>query len=145
MEHAPFGQAAEKGLRRRRAGLDKTREFVLRFRRSETSNSRELYLSSAWISPDRSCESARVASVTPMRQNGGDEAGSGLLLWADGGRKAGSISAGRARVHGRGSTGPVVRPIRCLLQSTRGRRQSLYPAPRNVDPRWALASRVIPT
>src|SRR5271157_3081978 len=26
-----------------------------------------------------------VAGVTPMRQNGGDEAGSGLLLWADGG------------------------------------------------------------
>src|SRR5271157_3232487 len=88
---------------------------------------------------------ARVAHVTPMRHNGGDEAGSGLLLWSDGGRKAGSLSAGRERVHGRGSTGPVVRPIRCLLQNTRGRRQSLYPAPRNVDPRWALASRVIPT
>src|SRR5271166_3079961 len=34
---------------------------------------------------------ARVARVTPMRQNGVDEAGSGLLLWADGGRKACSI------------------------------------------------------
>ena len=35
----------------------------------------------------------RVARVAPMRQNGRDEAGSGLLLRADGGRKACSISA----------------------------------------------------
>ena len=34
-----------------------------------------------------------MAGVTPMRQNEGDEAGSGLLLRADGGRKAGPISA----------------------------------------------------
>src|SRR5664280_2095301 len=84
-----------------------------------------------------------MARLTPMRQNEGDEAGGGLLFRSDGGPKAGSLSAGRARVHGRGSTGPVVRPARCLLQGTRGRRQSLHPAPRNVDARWALASGVV--
>src|SRR5271157_6195738 len=87
---------------------------------------------------------ARVARVTPMRQNGGDEAGSGLLLWADGGRTAGSLSAGRARVHGRGGNGPVVRPTGCLLQSTRGRRQSLYPAPGNIDAGRILALGIVP-
>src|SRR5208283_512855 len=87
---------------------------------------------------------ARVAHVTPMRHNGGDEAGSGLLLWSDGGRKAGSLSAGRERVHGRGSTGPVVRPIRCLLQSPCRRRQSLYPAPGNIDAGRTLVPGVIP-
>src|SRR5271157_5469402 len=86
----------------------------------------------------------RVARVTPMRQNGGDEAGSGLLLWADGGRTAGSLSAGRARVHGRGGNGPVVRPTGCLLQSTRGRRQSLYPAPGNIDAGRILAPGIVP-
>src|ERR1017187_3426743 len=110
MERAPFGKAAEKGVRRRRAGLGKMPKFSFRFLQSESSSSRESYLSSAWISPDRRCEGARVARLTPMSQNGGDEAGSGLLLGSDGGRKAGSLSAGRERVHGRGSTGPVVRP-----------------------------------
>jgi hypothetical protein len=38
-----------------------------------------------------------------MRQNEGDEAGSGLLLGSNGGRKAGSLSAGPAGIHGRGS------------------------------------------
>jgi hypothetical protein len=38
----------------------------------------------------------------------------------------------------------VIRPARCLLQGTRGRRQSLHPGPRNVDARWALASGVVP-
>ena len=47
-------------------------------------------------------------------------------------------------VHGRGGAGPVVRPARCLLQSTRRRRQSLHPAPGNVDARWTLASGVVP-
>src|SRR5271165_1705316 len=87
---------------------------------------------------------ARVAHVPSMRQNVRDEAGSGLLLRSSGGRKAGSLSAGRERVHGRGSTGPVVRPAGYLLQSTRGRRQSLHLAPGNVDARWALASGVVP-
>src|SRR5271166_3960158 len=117
MERAPFRKAAEKGLRRRHAGLGKMTKFFFRFLRSVTSNSHESYLGSAWISPDGGCEGARVAGLTPMRQNGRDEAGSGLLLWADGGRKTGSLSAGRERVHGRGSNRSVVRSVRCLLQS----------------------------
>src|ERR1039457_3116028 len=100
MERAPFGKAAEKGLLRRRAGLGKMREFALRFLRSVLLNSHESNLGSAWVSPDRSCECV-VAGLSPMRQNGRDEAGSGLLLGSDGRRKAGSLSAGRARVHGR--------------------------------------------
>src|SRR6516164_1366412 len=56
MERAPFGKAAEKGLRRRRAGPGKMREFALRFLRSLTSNSHESYQDAAWISPDRTCE-----------------------------------------------------------------------------------------
>src|SRR5271165_6247652 len=103
MEHAPSRTAAETGPRRRRAGLGKTTEFVFRFRQSEFGGSRESYLGSAWSSPDRRCECA-VAGLSAMRQIGRDEAGSGLLFRAGGGRKASSISAGRARVYGRGST-----------------------------------------
>ena len=64
----------------------------------------------------RICVGGRVLS--PMRQNGGDEAGSGLLLRADGGRKAGSLSAGREDEHMVEEVlGTVVRPARYLLQS----------------------------
>src|ERR1035438_1536828 len=120
MELAPFGKAAETGLRRRRAGLGKMPKFFFRSLQSESLSSRESFLGSAWVSPDRSCECV-VAGLSPMRQNGRDEAGSGLLLGSDGGRKTCSISAGRARVHGRGSTRSVVRSVRCLLQSHSGK------------------------
>src|ERR1039458_5264281 len=100
MELSPFGEAAETGLRRRRAGLGKTRKFFFRSLQSESSSSRESFLGSAWVSPDWSCECV-VAGLSPMRQNGRDEAGSGLLFRAGGGRKAGSLSAGRARVQDR--------------------------------------------
>src|SRR5208337_2456645 len=116
MERAPSGKAAEKGLLRRRAGLGKMREFALRFLRSVLLNSHESNLGSAWVSPNRSCECV-VAGLSPMRQNGRDETGSGLLFRAGGGRKTCSISLGRARVHGRGSTGPVVQSAGYLLQS----------------------------
>src|SRR5664280_793488 len=112
MVHVPSGKPEETEFPWRHTGLDKTREFVLRFRRSDIGDSRESCLSSAWISPDRSFENTRhsqtmgktgrlkgtgpsdpVAAAMAMRQNGGDEAGSGLLLRANGGRKTGSISA----------------------------------------------------
>src|SRR5271166_5243608 len=102
MELAPFGKAAETGLRRRRAGLGKMREFALRFLRSVPLNSHESNLGSAWVSPDRSCECV-VAGLSLMRQNERDEAGSGLLFRTDSGRKTDSLSLGRARVPGRGS------------------------------------------
>src|SRR5271166_6414214 len=114
MELAPFGKAAETGLRPRHAGRGKMPKFYFRSRQSESSSSRESFLGSAWVSPDRSCECV-VAGLSPMRQNGRDEAGSGLLFRAGGGRKAGSLSAGRERVHGRGSTRSVVRFVRSLL------------------------------
>src|SRR6516162_6879056 len=77
MERAPFGKAAEKGLRRRRAGPGKMREFALRFLRSLTSNSHESYQGAAWISPDRTCENRGYAEGVcrneqrrPSRQRG---------------------------------------------------------------------------
>src|SRR5271157_442524 len=108
MEPAPFGKAAETGLRQRRAGRGKMPKFYFRSRQSESSSSRESFLGSAWVSPDRSCECV-VAGLSTMRQNGRDEAGGGLLFRAGGGRKAGSLSDGRERVPGRGSTRSVVR------------------------------------
>jgi hypothetical protein len=41
-------------------------------------------------------------------------------------------------------TGPVVRPAGYLLQSTRRRRQSLHPAPGDIDAGRTLASGIIP-
>ena len=87
---------------------------------------------------------AMLASVTLMRQNERDEAGSRLLLGSGSGRKADSISAGRTRVSGRGTPRPVVRSARHVFQSACGRRQSLHLAPRDIDPRWILASGLIP-
>src|SRR5271157_6475834 len=102
MEPVPSGKAVETEPHRHHKGPDTRRGSGFRSPPSVVRGTDESYLSSAWISPDRRCEGARVAGVTPMRQNGRDEAGSGLLLRADGGRKACSISAGRERVHGRG-------------------------------------------
>src|ERR1022692_1932037 len=99
MEPVPSGKAVETEPRWHHRGPGTRRGSGFRSPPSVVRGTGESYLSSAWISPDRRCE-AWVASLPPMRQNGGDEAGSGLLLGSDGGRKAGSLSAGWARVHG---------------------------------------------
>src|ERR1017187_10013286 len=119
MEPVPSGKAVEPEPHRHHIGPGTRLGSGFRSLPSVVRGTGESYLSSAWISPDRRCEGTRVAGVTPMRQNGTDEAGSGLLLGSDGGRKAGSLSAGRARVHGRGNNRSVVRSVRCLLQSPR--------------------------
>src|SRR5271165_6504824 len=76
MELAPFGKAAETGLRRRRAGRGKMPKFYFRSRQSESSSSRESFLGSAWVSPDRrademklevECYSGRIADERPVR------------------------------------------------------------------------------
>src|SRR5664279_3466920 len=114
MEPVPSGKAVETEPHRHHGGPGTRLGSGFRSLRSVVRGTGESYLSSAWVSPDRSCECV-VAGLSPMRQNGRDEAGSGLLLGSDGGRKAGSLSAGRERVHGRGSAGPVVRPAGYLL------------------------------
>src|ERR1039458_714570 len=98
MEPVPSGKAVETEPHRHHRGPGTRRGSGFRSRPSVVRGTGESYLSSAWISPDRRCESARVAGVTPMRQNGGDEARSGLLFRADGGRKAGSKSALRRTI-----------------------------------------------
>ena len=74
MELAPFGKAAETGLRRRRAGLGKMPKFFFRSLQSESSSSRELFLGSAWISPDgrceKTCHSPRMKATRGARLKG---------------------------------------------------------------------------
>src|SRR5271165_5342989 len=116
MEPVSSGKAVETEPHWHHRGPGTRRGSGFRSPPSVVRGTGESFLGSAWVSPDRSYECV-VAGLSPMRQNGRDEAGSGLLFRAGGGRKTCSISLGRARVHGRGSTRSVVRSVRCLLQS----------------------------
>ena len=78
-----------------------------------------------------------------MRQNGGDEAGSGLLFRADSGRKAGSISAGRIEYMVEEVLDQWYGPQMPFTKSAQMTAISISCAEKRRR-RWALASGVIP-
>src|SRR5271157_5905518 len=74
MARAASGREVETEFRRRRAGVGKMTKFFFRFLRSVSLSSRELFLGSAWISPDgrceKTCHSPRMKATRGARLKG---------------------------------------------------------------------------